>query len=328
MRGGTAFALLAVLLGGATALGGEAGPVTIRVRSGSTRATVGDRILVRVEVAHPSGVTVSDPVPVAGEAPTLALEAARAPASERKTEANVSYFQGQAFETGPVQVPAFRVEWKRGAGEIGTAVSEPVPVEIVSVLKGPQERAADLKPPAEIPPPPFPWIWALLALALVALVTGWAVLLARRRKRPAQAAPAPSGPSLPAHEQAYRELEHLLSGPLLREGKVKQFHVEMSDIVKRYLASRFGIETLERTSEEVLEGLGRVRIGSEPLAAVREFFSANDLVKFAKHRPEEDEIRRSVDRAYRIVDLTKVAPAPPAGAEATAPSPAIAGSAR
>jgi hypothetical protein len=122
-------------------------------------------------------------------------------------------------------------------------------------------------------------------------------------------------------------MERLLASSLLREGKIKEFHVELAEIVKRYLAARFGFDAMERTSWEVLEDLKEVRVGSEPQAVAREFLGGTDLVKFARHRPVEDEIRRSVDRAYRLVDLTKVVTPPPEAPAAAAPTTAVAGSA-
>jgi hypothetical protein len=300
--------------------------VEIRVTPEASRATVGDRLRVRVQVLHPESVTISEPVPVAGEGSTLLLEPLLRSVGDQKdgqkAEKDVFYYQAQAFETGTSHIPAFRVPWRAVSGGEGTATSSPVPVEIISVLKGPQDAPADLKPPAEIPRPPFPWRWAIL-IALGILAAAAALFAWMRRKRPLPAQPElPSVPALPAHEQAYRDLEALLAGSLLREGKIKQFHVELAEIVKRYVGARFDIEAMERTSEEILQDLRSVRVGMEPMGVAREFFGATDLVKFARFRPVEDEIRRSVDRAYRIVDLTKLAPAaPPTGAGAAPPSP-------
>lgn len=297
-------------------------PVRVEVTADRSRATVGDRIGIKVTLVHPRDVRAAPPVPLPPDGSSLSLEAAPSPPSDpARGEPGASapevrelfFFHAQAFETGTLRLPSFRVDWTREGGASGSVQSDPVPVEIVSVLKGAEEKPADLKPPAVLPPPPFPWLTAagVLLLAVLAALAAYAW---RRRKKIVPALPtAEPTPALPPHEQAYRELERLLGTSLLREGRLKEFHVELAEILKRYLAGRFEIETLERTSEEVLDEMKRVRVGVAPLGTAREFFSETDLVKFARYLPSEEEIRRTVERAYRLVDLTKlVPPAPPA----------------
>ena len=287
---------------------------------------MGDRILVTVTVTHPPDVTVSPPSPVMESGSSLLLDQVPGAApgeKERRAEKGrhpeevreIFLFHAQAFETGATSLPAFRVDWQGSGGKAGSVSTESVPLEIVSVLKGPEEEPADIKPPAELPRPPFPWKAAGIA-ALVLLLLGAAIHLYRRLRRPLRAVPgAPAAPAVPPHELAYRELERLLASRLLREGRIKEFHVELAEIIKRYLAGRFGIETRERTSEEVLEEMRRVRVGTASTGLVRDFLAETDLVKFARHFPAEGEVRLTVDRAYRLVDQTKLVVSPP-------PSPA------
>jgi len=332
------FSLLIVLAVPAAALpasSGEEGPVRAEVVSDRTKATVGDRIMVTVTVTHPRDVTVLPPSPVMEPGSTLLLEPVAGPETRKKEKEGgkekpgdvvreLFHFHGQAFETGGTSIPAFRVDWQGTGGKSGSVSTRGIPLEIVSVLKGPEEEPADLKPPAQLPPPPFPWKAAGIA-ALVAALLGAALTLWLRRRRPLPAGPAvPAVPAIPPHELAYRELERLLASHLLREGKVKEFHVELAEIIKRYLAGRFGIETLEQTSEEVLEEMRRVRVGTASTGLVREFLAQTDLVKFAKHFPASEEVRLTVDSAYQLVDQTKLvvsAPPPPVDAAPTALTP-------
>ncbi|HEV8337347.1 MAG TPA: hypothetical protein VGR67_13095 [Candidatus Polarisedimenticolia bacterium] len=335
MRPLRAAALLAVscAAAGLPALRAEE-PVTVQASADRATATVGDRIVVKIAVAHPPGIAVLAPVPVLGEGSTLVIEPASASAAPgAKTEPkprapsrDLFFFSAQAFETGKTSLPAFRVDWTGPGGKRGSASSAPVPLEIVSVLKGPKDEPADIKPPAQLPLPPFPWVAAAIGAVLLALLVAAIFWWRRRRRKPAAPVAAPAGPPIPPHELAYRELERLLASGLLRSGKIKEFHVELAEIIKTYLAGRFGIETLERTSGEVLEAMRQVRVGSPEQGLTRDFFNETDLVKFAKYFPAEEEIRRTVDRAYKLVDQTKLVtapppPAPPMGAAPPALSP-------
>jgi len=291
-------------------------PIKVQVRADRRQATIGDPIVLKVIVTHPPDVALNPPSPLVGEGTSTTLEALGpiAPpggnAARGKAEAEeVFLFRAQAFETGKISLPAFRVDWRRTGGASGSVTTDPTQVEIGSVLKAAHEKPSDLKPPAELPPPPFPWRTAV-GIALLTLIAALAAAAWHRRKRSGEGAAASrpeSGP--PPHEQAYRDLERLLASGLLDGGRVKEFHVELAEIAKRYLAGRFEIETLERTTEEVLDDLKKVRVGVAPLGTARELLSETDIVKFAKYLPSAEEIRRNVERVYRLVDLTK--PIPP-----------------
>jgi hypothetical protein len=133
----------------------------------------------------------------------------------------------------------------------------------------------------------------------------------------------PAAPPRPAHEIAYAELERLLSSGLLEAGRVKEFHIELAEILRRYLEARYGIDTFERTTWEVMEALRAARLPIRVHAALGEFFAACDLVKFAKYLPDPAETRGTVERAYRLVDETREIPAPAAPAPAAAAAGAL-----
>ena len=82
-----------------------------------------------------------------------------------------------------------------------------------------------------------------------------------------------------------------------------------------------GVDTFERTTGEILEALRAARVSVKAAAMTAEILQACDLVKFAKHRPGDEETRRAVESAYRLVDETKpgvAAPVPLAAAAAGA----------
>jgi hypothetical protein len=170
------------------------------------------------------------------------------------------------------------------------------------------------------------WPWLLLALLLLAAGAWW--LWRRRRAKPEEGVSAPAPPPQPAHIVAYAELERLLSSGLLEQGGLKEFYIELAEILKRYLEARFSIDTFERTTNEILEALRARRISIKVKTTAAEYFVACDMVKFAKLDPAADETRVTVERAYRIIDETKRAPASPAPSPApVSGGPAVEGSA-
>ena len=94
---------------------------------------------------------------------------------------------------------------------------------------------------------------------------------------------------------------------MLERGEIKELHVAVSEAVREYLGGRYGFDSLELTTEELLGEVDRVAlrgIGREELVA---FLGETDMVKFAKWRPDEERSRQLLASAYDIVRRTTAA---------------------
>jgi hypothetical protein len=283
--------------------------------------TVGDPITVTLTVRRPANVEIVSLDPDRSvESLTLLDQKDGSPRAlpDGRVE-EIRSVTLAAYETGSKEIPAIAVVYRDAAGTEGRVATEPLHIQVASVLSAGQTEPADIKAPAAMPERAlWPWILggALLSLAAIYL---W---LRRRRRRAApQEAIVPAAPPRPAHEIAYEALERLLASDRLARGLVKEFYIELAEIVRRYLEARFGVDTFERTTGEILEALRAARVSVKANAMTAEILQACDLVKFAKHRPGDDETRRAVEAAYRLVDETKpgvAAPVPLAAAAAGA----------
>lgn len=106
-------------------------------------------------------------------------------------------------------------------------------------------------------------------------------------------------------EVARAAIQSLLAKKLVESGYVKEFYLELSEILKRYLGSKLEIVSLERTTEEFIGDLKNAAIPWEEYEHIREFLMDCDLVKFAKYKPSADEIRRIVERSFRVIDAAE-----------------------
>src|SRR6185295_4981026 len=103
-----------------------------------------------------------------------------------------------------------------------------------------------------------PWILGALAVLALAGLAWW--LWRRYRRRPPKPVAAPVAAPVAvesAWARAVRELDRLLAQGLVANGRVKEFHVLLSEIVKRFLGGRYGFDALDRTTLEVLSALSR-----------------------------------------------------------------------
>jgi hypothetical protein len=206
------------------------------------------------------------------------------------------------FEPGPYKIPELTVKYRGpGDAEWREARTDAIPITVMSVLQGEKGvlDVKDIKGPVDIRKRlPKGLIW-LLVLILAGLA-GWAVygLIKKNILRPE--------PPKPPHIIAYEALDYLRHSSLLLDGKIKEYFIELSDIVRRYVEGRFRLRAPEMTTEEFLviaRDNNELSTGHKGL--LKDFMSKSDLVKFAKYGPTEKEIDEAFGSAKRLVDQTK-----------------------
>jgi hypothetical protein len=140
-------------------------------------------------------------------------------------------------------------------------------------------------------PVPHSWWW-LLAIVAFGAIAWWLW----RRKRPAVATETPV--PLSAFEIALAALQRLRE----ENPPVEQFYTRLSDIIRHYIESQFGLRAPERTTEEFL---AESTLPGASMALLSTFLQESDLVKFARLRPGRDDMERAFDAAEKFVRETQ-----------------------
>lgn len=136
--------------------------------------------------------------------------------------------------------------------------------------------------------------WFLLVLAAVALV----VLIFWLRTRWRLRGEAPLAPD----QWALREIERIEKTLMPPQSEAETYHTRMSQIVRRYLAERFGLHTLQQTTVEFLEALHAVpQATAEQQALLSEWFQRCDLAKFARAGTSVEECQYTTELARELV---------------------------
>ena len=164
----------------------------------------------------------------------------------------------------------------------------------------------ELDPKKDLPPLSWKLVgWCALALTLVAaLVLGvwWVVKKIREMVRVHRMSPI---------ERAYYELDRLLKKGLPGRGLYKDFYVELTMVVRRYVERKYGVKAPNMTTQEFLGELARraddatvAQIGGS--VALKEFLESADLVKFAgvEATPEMADSATGKARSYLTTDNT------------------------
>lgn len=146
----------------------------------------------------------------------------------------------------------------------------------------------------------FPW--ALLALVLATAV--WAVIrFLRNRRRDKDFFGRPKVVD-PPHIVALRSLEKIRSQKLYQNGKQKMFYTAVTDVLRQYMAGRYGFQAMEQTSAEIFESLSGREIDERLMERIKDLFTTADYVKFAKHNASEQENEEAIPTAVSFVNAT------------------------
>ena len=304
-----AVAALAVVFGGGAIVARREAqkPVALPEAATLTPATVarpGDPALAAAEFTLPWGVEIVGARIEAGED----LAAAGAPRITSKwrwgkrlwrIEATIRPLDSRGAAPGKLVIELDRALPGSDGGRCVVAVPALKVADDPAAATASQPRLADRE---ELPAPKsVKWWWYLIAAAAVvaAAVAVWLILRHRARRE----AELP-----PPWEVARAELARLRAGLAERNFRAELGTARLSDILKNYLAARFGLPAATETGCAFLDGATLV-LTAEELEFLRGFFGAADLVKFARTPADRSELERFIAAASALVERT-VPPTP------------------
>ena len=149
-------------------------------------------------------------------------------------------------------------------------------------------------------------MWGLLALALIAAAIYAAVRILHHYGRNVTDL-FKTPPPLPPHVVAIKALEALHHQKLWQNGRYKQYYSGITDILRTYIAARYGVGAMEMTSDEIIGFMHGVEGLPQKCAMdLTEILRNGDLVKFAKAEPDAEQNENDYWRAYYFVEETKV----------------------
>jgi hypothetical protein len=149
------------------------------------------------------------------------------------------------------------------------------------------------------------WIWVALGLVVIIAIIGVIWYLKKRPKTVTIIKEIK--PDVPPHIIALGKLQQLRDKKLYQHDAVKQYHSELSDIVREYLEKRYVIKTHEKTTDEIFAALKYMDIANEYRVKLNQVLILADLVKFAKEKPLPVDNELSMENALAFVLKTQEA---------------------
>jgi hypothetical protein len=208
------------------------------------------------------------------------------------------------FTTGDYVIPPLPIIYFDPLGKREQINSESIFIKVKSVgaTASDKDDIRPLKPPIDIPGQKT-WLYVLIGLLVFALAGGYGYF--RLKTKGIKLKEIPEELKKPAWEVALNELEQLRNSPLVKKGKIKEYYITLSEIIRKYLERRYEILALDRTSEEIKQEMKRRKIESEVYNLINQFLQSCDLVKFAKYIPSLEEIEKNWEEGYNIIVLSK-----------------------
>lgn len=106
-------------------------------------------------------------------------------------------------------------------------------------------------------------------------------------------------------EKTLRLLNELEQQQLWQRGQVKEYYIQLSDIVRNYIELRFRTPALELTTDEILETVRKHKEMLKHSELLGNILYTADLAKFAKAQPLPQEHVDTMEQAKQFVAATR-----------------------
>jgi len=212
-----------------------------------------------------------------------------------------------SFDSGSYTIPEPRLLLLLKGAKADTIITELLHLRVNTIaIDTTKAVLRDIKPPMKAPitfSEIAPWLFGGIGfIALLALVA-WFIIRRIQNKPLLSIAKTQE----PADVQAIRLLSNLRQEKLWQNNKFKQYHSNITEIIRVYIYRTQQINALEQTSEETLQSIRNQNIvTTENQTLLRTIFTVADLTKFAKYTPTSFENEESINFAETFVRNTKV----------------------
>jgi hypothetical protein len=282
----------------------QAQTISVSSSTDTTDYLVGDFINYNIEVTAKKDVQVLNPVlpDTLSQLELISIpEPVKAESDGSKT---INYnFILAGYDSIVATIPLVAIEYRsEGDTILKKITTDPITINIHTVPVSTAEEIKDVKSPLTIA---FDWIELILwlALALVMVIVGW-ILYERYKKKKSEAPVEKRIIKIPDHVKALTALDELEGQQLWQQGKVKEYHSRITEIIRIYFEDRFELPAMELPTTESIDQLRSIKEAENITDLTFDFLSNADLVKFAKFQPIQSVNEEMMTQARNIIRET------------------------
>ena len=208
-----------------------------------------------------------------------------------------------AFDAGTYHIPPYTIHTKNG-----DFITDSLILRVNTVKVDTTKAIYDIKQPLSVTYTFFDWLrdnwgWVALGIGILLLIAGVIYYFKTKPKN----APVPQVVKVttPPHIIALGKLTELKSKNLWQNGQFKEYHSELTDVLREYLESRYNIKAHEQTTDEIMNSLRYAGIPADNREKLHQMLVLADLVKFAKEKPIAADNENSMENAISFVTETR-----------------------
>ncbi|GHT13713.1 hypothetical protein FACS189426_19010 [Bacteroidia bacterium] len=283
----------------------SAQPVVVKATIDSTQILIGEQTKIHLEIAANKGQALQ--IPVISDTLMANVEVLEISKIDTTDIGNnrilLKYdYLVTAFDSALYLLPPFKV-----ISGVDTAYSNELALKVSTLpVDVESKQFYDIK---EIIKPKFVLmdylpiiLYILLGLVLAAAI---AYIIYRIINKKSLIPFKKEEPYVPPHVRAIRELDAIKIQKLWQQGRMKEYHSDITDTLRKYIESRFEVGAMEMTSGEILDKLRGYSDADISYDNLKQILLLADFVKFAKYNPLPDENELSLMNAYLFVNNTK-----------------------
>ena len=274
--------------------------VVVKTELDKTSVTIGDKIRYSLVVSAKKDIEVEFP-DFGGNLGNFAIKDF---GSNKKVfwgrQKITQWYALDTYVIGKQAIPKALIKYRRqGESDWRRLETEEKEIEVRSLLDKPGMKP-ELRPIKEPRDFPFNPRYAFLGVLIILFILAGLGIFWVKRKNSIKSVELP-----PAHQIALERLNELKARDLIAQGKIKEYYIEISGIIRHYIENRFKLSAPEMTSEEFLLKAKEAKELSLPQKdLLKDFLLSCDLVKFARYAPSPEEIGAVFESAKKFVEQT------------------------
>ncbi|HXV28193.1 MAG TPA: hypothetical protein VD913_04430 [bacterium] len=273
--------------------------VSVKAELDKAFITIGDPVQYTVTITRSPSVQVLSSIPIPPEDIFKIKKI-----DEFRREEKGMIIEGRkmnltTYRLGEFILDPVKIDYRVGDGQPASIETDRIFLTVQSVAEG--EQKVDIRGVKSVISIPQRYLKPILFTAATLFFAILAVFLFYifRKKNLLQL--VPEKPLTP-EEEALLNLNRLFESDLLRKGKVKEYYLRLSEILRIYFEIRYDILAVESTTFEIMKLLSQKDMDAKLFEKIEEVLLAADLAKFAKWTPEPKEILEINRKAKSVVE--------------------------